>query len=401
MKSDFSSELASKALELRLENSELKGGFKTGNLYYQSVWWLNKDSYGHARLQREVTDAWVARRFSHGGHQFTAQAPELTAAEISAIPGASPDAQDHLKLEVMERGSGPGSYAIKVDEHKYWSMQTGEILQQYQDLREQNANLMTQLFGQAPSASTSAASREEDEVATVEPATSGEDSEFDSIAKLDEAIGIEAKCNSEIANIELVMGKNKSVWLVASQDKVVAKHQLLGGFGTGQWVAETDCSEGIAFKMEEGDQTMVQIDESSFSSADAQGFSTQTLYKMLVRSEREKGVVEHKLSFLNIKRKADSALELGSDGFEVGAKCAMKFRCMRDPRQVGSGQEERITAKNFFSKVSNVKFNNYALMIFRFGFERVGATWKVQRPYTVAKRGITLKKGKPFKITQD
>lgn len=83
------------------------------------------------------------------------------------------------------------------------------------------------------------------------------------------------------------------------------------------------------------------------------------------------------------------------------AKCAMKFRCMRDPRQVGSGQEERITAKNFFSKVSNVKFNKYALMIFRFRFERVGATWKVQRPYTVAKRGITLKKGKPFKITQD
>ena len=382
---------------MRLQDMQLKGGFKTSMLYYHSVGWISKDTFGHARLTREVTDAWMGRRFSHGGQQFTLEPPELTPAELGMIPGASTENVDEAVLEVLEK-SGTGVFTIKADEHKYWSMQTGEILQQYNDLKEQNAQLMIQLFGRpAPTPTPSGTSGQ------AEPTTSPEEPipgcELESMAKLEETHGIEAKCNTEIASVQLVLAKNKSVWLVSSQDKVLAKYQVLGGYGTGQWVPEADSADGIDFKMEQGDQTLVQLEEASFN-AEAQGFSTHSLYKLLVRSEREKGIVDHKVSFLAIQRKADTAVEVGSDGFEVTMKTAMKFKCMKDPRS-SAGQEERITSKNFFSKLVDAKFNENAMRIFRFRFERVGATWKVQRPYCVAKRAITLKKDKPHKISQD
>ena len=381
---------------MRLENADLKGGFNTSMLYYHSIGWIGRDTFGHARLTREVTDAWMARRFAHGGQQFTLEAPELTPAELGLIPGASTENADELVLEVLEK-SGAGGFTVKADEHKYWSMQTGEILQQYNDLKERNAELMIQLFGHPAANSTPSGTSTAEKIESEETPIAG--FELESMAKLEEAHGIETKCNTEIASVQLVLAKDKSVWLVSSQDKALARHQVLGGFGTGQWVPEADSADGIDFKMEQGDQTLVQLEESSFN-AEAQGFSTHSLYKLLVRSEREKGIVEHKVSFLGIQRKSDTALEVGCDGFDVVVKTAMKFKCMKDPR-ANASQEERITSKNFFGKVIDAKLNDSAMKIFRFRFERVGATWKVQRPCCVAKRAIMLKKDKPYKLTQD
>lgn len=372
---------------------ELKGGFNTKNLYYHSVWWLNKDTFGHARLLREVTDAWVGRRFSHAGQQFTMQAPELTPSEVNSVPGASAESQDKVKLEVMERGTAPGAFTIKQDEHKYWSMQTGEMLQHYENLREQTATLVQQLFGSAPSAEAepSAGSTQEDQAKV--PVVS--EVEVESLAKLEESFGIELKCSSEIANVELLLAKDKSVWLLASQDRTIAKHQTLGGYGTGQWVGEADSVDGFPLTIT-SDKDLVQIDESSFNS-EAQGFSTLTMYKMLIRSEREKGVVEHKLSFLKAERKDDATVEAGTDGFNISVKQPMKFKCMRDPR--ASADNEKVTSKNFFARTS-IQNGDSVMRVARFRFERVAQTWKVQRPYCIASRGITLKKNTPLKIAQ-
>ena len=379
---------------MRLQNTEFKGGFSTANLYYQSVCWLNKNTFGHARLTREVTDAWIERRFSHGGHSFTMQPPELTEQELQSIPGASNTQVDKLKCEVLER-SGPGvsSFNIKTDEHKYWSMQGGEIGTLYNSLRERHLDLIGRANSGARGASNGG-SEEVEEQANSQQEKESVLTEMESFAKLETSCGIDCKCNSEVSNVELVLGKDGSCWLLASSDKSLGKHVVLGGFGRGQWISAADPNEGIDYTSPCGDQTLVQLDESSFSS-EGSGITTSSLFKLLTRAEREKGVVDHKMSFLTIVRKSESEIEsAGGDGFNVTVKSAMKFRCLRDPRSFGTGTgqaEERVTAKNFFSKIVGNTANIYR-------FERVGQNYKVQRPYIITSKPLTLKKDKPVKI---
>ena len=109
-------------------------------------------------------------------------------------------------------------------------------------------------------------------------------------------------------------------------------------------------------------------------------------------------MVEHKLSFLKAQRKEDAAVELGTDGFNISVKQPMKFKCMRDPR--ASADNEKVTSKNFFTR-TNIKNSDSVMRVVRFRFERVAQTWKVQRPYCVTSRGLTLKKDMPLKVTKD
>eukprot|EP00438_Fugacium_kawagutii_P021208 Skav201605 [mRNA] locus=scaffold152:965507:966238:- [translate_table: standard] len=232
---------------------------------------------------------------------------------------------------------------IKVDEHKYWTAQGGEISETYGRLREQHLSLIGQQNASVAAPATPAAAPTD---ATETPADSGVT--LESWAKLEEAHGIDVKTVSEIANVELVLCKDGSVWLVASQDKAVTKHALLGGFGTGQWVPEADGQPGVPFSVSQGDKTMIQLDESSFAS-EAQGISTLTLFKLFVRAEREKGLTQHRVSFLTVERKQDNVVEAGQDGFEIKVKTPMKFRCMKDPR-ASDTTPEKISMKNFFPK---------------------------------------------------
>lgn len=103
---------------MRLANQEFKGGFKTDLLFYHSVGWISKDTFGHARLTRELTEAWTQRKFEHAGHRFSLEAPELSQEEIDGIPGAraSMGSLDELKFEILERQGG--GMMIKSDEHK-------------------------------------------------------------------------------------------------------------------------------------------------------------------------------------------------------------------------------------------------------------------------------------------
>ena len=108
-----------KVFQMRLKNATLKGGFAMENLFYHSVGWLSKDTFGHMRLEREITDAWVGRRFEHAGHKFSTEAPDLTEAELQSIPGAkaSMGNLDAMQFEVLERVND--KMVIKSDETKH------------------------------------------------------------------------------------------------------------------------------------------------------------------------------------------------------------------------------------------------------------------------------------------
>ena len=108
---------------MRLKKAELKGGFYTENLYYQSVNWLSRDGFGLARISREITEGWIAQKFEYGGQKFTLDAPDLTQEELDSVPGskAAMGKMDEIKFEVLERSGD--KMMIKADEHKPFDMQ--------------------------------------------------------------------------------------------------------------------------------------------------------------------------------------------------------------------------------------------------------------------------------------
>ena len=137
--------------------------------------------------------------------------------------------------------------------------------------------------------------------------------EVESLSKLEQEHGVEIKIASEVSGCELILAKDgKGIWLLAGGNKTIPKGTVLAGFGTGQWLPESEVSEGVACQVLDGDRTLVQLDESSFSS-EAQGNQNLTIYKLLLRAETEKQLTEHRMSFLQISRKTN--VEAGQDGF--------------------------------------------------------------------------------------
>ncbi|CAK9095526.1 Uncharacterized protein SCF082_LOCUS44871, partial [Durusdinium trenchii] len=370
-------DLGVSAFRLRESKQELKGGFHTDLLFYQSVWWLNKDGFGAARLAREVTDAWIAGKLEHAGQKINVDIPALTNDEISSIPGAAASLSrlDTVQFEVLERiGS---SMNIKNDEHRFWMAQGGTITDEYCALREAHLDLIgreNQLVEAQPE-------NTESEAATT--ATT-----MESLEKLEASHGVEHKVASEIPQVEIILAKDGSLWLMSSQDRSIPKHSQLGGFGTGQYVP-AEGEEGIDFHLPEGDRSLVQLDEASFK-ADGSGVSVITFFKMLVLAEQQKHLTQHLVSYMNVTRKADSSLETGMDGFEITYKSKMRFKCL---------VQEKVTCKNIFAKmVGKINEMGQLQSIFRFRYERIGASFKVQRPYVITKARISLKRGQPQQI---
>ena len=220
------------------------------------------------------------------------------------------------------------------------------------------------------------------------PSTS-ENEEKESLAKLEESPGLELKVASEISGVDLILGKDKSLWLYSSSaDKMIGKHVQIGGFGTGQYVP-AEGEEGLEFKLPQGDKTLIQLDETSWKQ-DGSGTSVISLFKLLLMCENEKNITDHKISYLNVKRKDDANLESGMDGFEVSYKNHMRFKCVTP---------DKLSGKNFFCKVIGKASEFQQLIpVFRFRFERIGATLKLQKPHIVTKCSLQLKAGKPMKI---
>ena len=217
---------------------------------------------------------------------------------------------------------------------------------------------------------------------------------FDSIEKLKETEAVQFQMASEASGIQILLMESGHVFVLSDKDRVLPKSTQLGGFGTGQYVKAADCGEGITFNLHSKDRTLVQVDESTLrESAPTSAVATMSLYKLLVLTEREKGVTSHKVSYHSVSRLPDGQLEAGSDGFNVEASQDMKFRIL-------AGDNVRVVCKNVFSKcpVQSIEHSPFVGKIFRFRFERVGLSLKVQKPYLITKVGLNLQKGKPFKI---
>ena len=282
----------------------------------------------------------MAQKWEIGGVKFQPDMPELTDSEIASVPGAkaSLGRLDEVQWEVLERLND--KMVIKRDEEKFCSAQPGQIGEQFKNLKDQHAELLlrTQANTSVDDGETAAAptgSRTGAETGGGGPSSSPALKELESVSKLDETHGIELKVSSEVANVELILCKDASVWVVAAQDKTLAKHVVLGGAGTEQWVPESEAENSIPFKLSDGDKTIVQLDEASFAQ-EASGISSLSIYKMLLRSEKDKGVVEHKISFLTVERLQN--IDAGGDWVRAQDQVPNGFQ-LRDQQRQGDIQE--------------------------------------------------------------
>ena len=386
--------LSVQAFKLKIAKDEFKGGFNSDKLFYQSLWWLNKENFGHARLMREIADSWLSCKFEHAGCRFTMNAPELSPEDVDAIPGAraSLNQLDGLEFEVLERSGS--QMVIRQDEVKFWQSQGGEISDTFKMLKDKHMELLNRQTG-----ILAAAQPEAGHGTTPSLAASADGGEacvtVESLAKLEELHGVAVKVASEVSAVEILVGKDESLWLLSSADKHVAKHVQLGGFGTGQYVPDQNGAEGLSFNMPSGDATIVQLDEASFA-PEATGTSTLSLFKLLLKAEKDKGLTEHQFSFLKVVRKQD-VLEAGTDGLEISVKTPMKFKPLKDPR--ANDSEERVTCKNVFARALPALHASASIQkVFRWRYEKVGQNFKIQRPYVITSKGLRLEKGKPLKI---
>lgn len=215
---------------------------------------------------------------------------------------------------------------------------------------------------------------------------------MESLDALKSAQEVEIQVNSEVSGVQLLLTKSQQVWLLSNdKDRVLGKFTQLGGFGSGSYTKAVECGEGVAYKLPLKDRTPVQIDETSLrGNAPTGSVSTMTLYKLMVLTEKEKGVTSHKISYLNVSRSEE--VEAGCDSFNVDMKEDMKFKLL-------PVEADKVNCKSFFGKCAqSTETSKYITRIFRYRFERVGLSLKVQKPYIVSSCSISLQKGKPFKI---
>lgn len=221
-------------------------------------------------------------------------------------------------------------------------------------------------------------------------------SSFDSLEKLKEQEKIEHQVPSEVSGIQIMLTDKGHVYLISDREKVLPVSSQLGGFGAGQYSKAAECGAGISFKLPDKDRTTVQVDESTMRENAATGaVATLSLYKLLIRTEREKGVTAHKLSYHSVSRLAD--VQPGSDGFSIEPKEDMKFKLV----QTGAnGEPSKIVCKNIFSKcpIDLLEQSQHVTVAFRFRFERVGLSLKVQKPYLITKAPLTFRKGEPLRV---
>ena len=122
--------------------------------------------------------------------------------------------------------------------------QQGDLKNEYETLRAKHLERLGNQTQQQVAAA-SAGEGEQESQGTENPPASVV---LDSLAKLEAEIGVEQKIPSEISSVEIIKAKDGSLWLLSSSNRALGKHVLVVGYGTGQWVAQSECSEpGVAF----------------------------------------------------------------------------------------------------------------------------------------------------------
>lgn len=72
---------------------------------------------------------------------------------------------------------------------------------------------------------------------------------FASFEALNSADSIQVRCASEIAGVELLKGSSGKIYVMSDKSRILAKHQLLGGFGTGKHFGQKNCKENTLLEV--------------------------------------------------------------------------------------------------------------------------------------------------------
>ena len=156
-----------------------------------------------------------------------------------------------------------------------------------------------------------------------------------------------------------------------------------------RYVPQADEAPGLEFGWPLQDKTMVQVDHSSVT-PESTHTEVMTLYKFLCHLERVKRITEYKISYSNCSRMAPGSAGSG-DGFNISLKEPHKYKC--------TNASERTSAKTFFGpSMTEVEQSTVIGKVFRFRFERVSSCIKVQKPYCILLKGVSLKANQPTQV---
>lgn len=216
---------------------------------------------------------------------------------------------------------------------------------------------------------------------------------YESVEKLKASEEVLVMCASELAGVQIIKVKGPKVYLVSDKARTLAKHTLIGGFGTGKYVpleashAPEEKQKQVEISWEEGDKTLVQVDMSSLQ-ADSTATEVMSTYKYLTMLERRKKVTTYDLSYTACSRESSG----GSDGFKLEPKNMHCYRCLPDLTKT-------LTCKSVFWDCPHQIHASTALCsIFRWRYGRVNGVSKVQKPYVFVKGAFALEASKPLQV---
>ena len=143
----------------------------------------------------------------------------------------------------------------------------------------------------------------------------------------------------------------------------------------------------MAVQWKDNDKSLIQVDMSSIN-AENSSFDVMSLYRYLVLLERTKKITKYEVTYTEVVRSSDGAT---GDGFQVKLVKPHRFKPI-----LGDGSKTP-SCKSFFADIiDKVDASSVVLPVFRFRFERVCAVSKIQRPYCILGRSLSLQAGKPI-----
>lgn len=170
------------------------------------------------------------------------------AQEIRSVPGGEfLGSIDSMSLQVCVRQGT--QIVIHPDQQRQWTSSGPEIEAEFKSLKSNHdrlyASALSQVIkerGQTATSMVEACGDDEAEgdqgadsaAAPVQDAASTTPVTFESVEKLLEQDPTEHRCSSEVAGIELFLGKSGNVYICSEKDRILGKFTILGGFGTGK-----------------------------------------------------------------------------------------------------------------------------------------------------------------------
>lgn len=176
-------------------------------------------------------------------------APLSLPEEMSEIPGGDCiKSIDNASLEVLVREGT--KMVIHRDQVKQWTNAGSDYEKEFEAIRSRHAEsfqnslssvISSQATGQSSQALV-AVQDDEDAAPIAQSEVAGAEQPqaapvaFESVDKLDAVDKIKIRINSEVTSVELLKTESGKVFLLCDKAKVVPKHALLGGFGSGKYL---------------------------------------------------------------------------------------------------------------------------------------------------------------------